>query len=295
MIMKKKSSRESGLFNLLILSLVLSGPVKQAYSQSPASDSSFHPYHVNYWVTGANIIAGGVLEVIGVPLLTPKSEISAGELQYLDRKDITSIDRWALNFDPSKRADYVRLSTQLGVVGAILPALTLLDRNVRRDWIDIVLMYAQTQAITNNLYLYSPFSPSFINRFRPIVYYDAVPTAERMSGGNRSSFYSGHAAGISAASFFTAKVFCDYHPELGAEKYLVYGAAAIPPLLMSYFRLRALAHFPTDLVTGIGVGALCGILVPELHRVHNKNFSVGLVSSPEATGIAITWHPDFLK
>ncbi len=294
MIMSKKSNKRFGLSGLIIFLFVVSGIAAPAYSQSSVSNSPVHPYHVNYWVTGANIIVGGALEVLGLPLMT-KSQISVGELDNLDRKDIKSIDSWALNFDPSKRADYVRLSTQLGVVGAILPALTLLDRNVRRDWIDIVLMYAQTQAITNNLYLYSPFGPSFINRFRPIVYYDAVPTAERMASGNRSSFYSGHDAGIAAASFFTAKVFCDYHPELGGKKYLVYAAAAIPPLLMSYFRLRALAHFPTDLITGIGVGALCGILVPELHRVQTKNISLGLVSSPEATGITVTWHTNFLK
>ena len=292
--MRKMSNSRFTLFSLVACSVTVIALVNPAYSQSSVSDSSFHPYHVNYWVTGGNIIAGGVLEVIGLPLMT-KSQISVVELENLDRKDIKSIDSWALNFDPSKRADYVRLSTQLGVVGAILPALTLLDRNVRRDWIDIVLMYAQTQAITNNLYLYSPFGPSFIDRFRPATYYDALPIAERENATNRSSFYSGHAAGIAAASFFTAKVFCDYHPELGGEKYLVYAAAAIPPLLMSYFRLRALAHFPTDLITGIGVGALCGILVPELHRVQNKNISLGLVSSPEGTGIAITWHPDFLK
>ncbi len=293
--MTKKSNNPFTLSSFVIFSVTVMALVKPAYSQSSVSDSSFHPYHVNYWVTGGNIIGGAVLEVIGVPLLTGKSQISIGELQNLDRNDFTSIDSWALKFDPSKRAEFTRLSTQLGVVGAILPAFTLLDRNIRRDWVDIVLLYAQTQAITNNLYLYSPFGASFISRFRPIVYYDAVPIAEKTAGTNRSSFYSGHVAGIAAASFFTAKIFCDYHPELGWNKCLVYGAAAIPPLLMSYFRLGALEHFPTDLMTGFGIGALCGILVPELHRVQDKNISLGLVSSPEATGIAITWQPDFLK
>jgi membrane-associated phospholipid phosphatase len=64
---------------------------------------------------------------------------------------------------------------------------------------------------------------------------------------------------------------------------------------MSYFRLRALEHFPTDVLVGFGVGALCGILVPELHRLQDKNISLGLYSSPEGTGIAMTWQTDFLK
>jgi hypothetical protein len=293
--MTKKSNNRFGLFNLVILSVTVMALVKPAQSQFADSDSSFHPYHVNYWVTGGNIIGGAVLEVIGVPLLTPKSAISIPELNSLDRADFTSIDSWALKFDPSQRAHYETLSSQLEIVGAVLPALTLLDRNIRRDWMDILLMYAQAQAITNNLYLYAPFGPSFINRFRPITYYDALPISERTSGHNRSSFYSGHVAAIAEASFFTAKIFCDYHPEWGWNKYLLYGAAAVPPLIMSYFRLRALQHFPTDLITGFGVGAVCGILIPELHRVHDKNVSLGLYSSSEGTGLAVKWQPDFLK
>ncbi len=279
-------------FIMLAFSICL---VKQVYPQSSASDSSFHPYHVNYWVTGGIIIGGLTLEKIGINWISNKSPISIGELQNLDRNDISPIDSWALRFDPSKRFHYIRLSGDLASVAAFLPVVMVVDHNIRKDWLDILVMYLQTQAVTNNFYLYSPFGATFQNRLRPIVYYTAVDTADRTALNNRNSLYSGHVADAAEASFFTAKVFCDYHPELGWNKYLVYGAAAIPPLLMSYFRLRSLAHFPTDLLTGFGVGALCGILVPELHRVQDKNISLGLVSSPEATGITITWQPDFLK
>jgi hypothetical protein len=279
-------------FIILVLSICL---VKPVYSQSSASDSSFHPYHVNYWVTGGVIIGGLALEKIGVAWIMNKSHVSIGELQNLDRHDFSPIDSWALKFDPSRRNYYVTLSTELASVSAILPALTMLDHNIRQDWGDVLLIYLQTQTITNNLYLYSPFGATFQNRLRPIVYYTSVDTADRTSDNNRNSLYSGHVASVAAASFFTAKIFCDYHPELGYNKYLIYGAAAIPPLLMSYFRLRALMHFPTDLLVGFGVGALCGILIPELHRLQDKNISWGLYSSSEGTGIAMTWQTDFFK
>jgi len=269
--------------------------VKQEYPQSSASDSSFHPYHVNYWVTGSIIIGGLTLEKIGVPWISNKSNITIAELQNLNRNDISPIDRWALNFDPSKRNYYNKLSSQMVLVGVLLPVLTMLDHNIRQDWLDVLMMYLQTQTITNNFYLYSPFGATFQNRLRPVVYYDAVNIADRTSSNNRNSLYSGHVAGTAAASFFTAKIFCDYHPELGWKKYLVYGSAAIPPLLMSYFRLGALAHFPTDLLTGLGVGALCGILIPEFHRLQDKNILLGVYSSFEATGLAIKWQPNFLK
>ncbi len=267
----------------------------QVYAAYPASDSSFHPYKVNYWVTGGIVVGGLTLEKIGVAWISNKSHISTGELQNLDRQDISPIDSWALKFDPSRRDYYERLSTGLASVSVFLPALTLLDHDIRQDWLDVLLMYMQTQTITNNLYLYSPFGATFQNRLRPMVYYTDLDTAARTTDNNRNSLYSGHTADVAACSFFTAKIFCDYHPELGNNKYLVYGAAAIPPLLMSYFRLGALKHFPTDLLVGFGVGALCGILVPELHRVQNKNISFGIYSSSEATGIAMTWQTDFLK
>lgn len=293
--MTKNSNNRFILFNFIIISFAIIGLVKPIYPQSSASDSSFHPYHVNYWVTGGIIIGGLTLEKIGVPWISNKSPISIGELQNLNRHDITPIDSWALNFDPSKMSYYKKLSGQLlsGIV--FLPVLTMLDHNIRQDWLDVLLIYMQTQTISNNFYLYSPFGATFQNRLRPVVYYDSVDIGVRTEPNNRNSLYSGHVAAAAVASFFTAKVFCDYYPELGWNKYLVYGAAAIPPLIVSYFRLRALAHFPTDVLVGFGVGALCGILIPELHRLQDKNISLGLYSSSEEKGIAIKWQPTFLK
>jgi membrane-associated phospholipid phosphatase len=269
--------------------------VKQAYPQFYDKDTLFHPYHVNYWVTGGMIIGGLTLESVGVAWISNKSQISLGEINNLDRNDISPIDSWALNFDPSKMSYYKNLSNKLQTVLAFLPFVTMLDPTIRKDWLDILLMYMQTQAITNNFYLYSPFGATFQNRLRPVVYYTAVDIGTRTEPNNRNSLYSGHVAAAAEASFFTAKIFCDYHPELGMNKYLVYGAASIPPLIMSYFRLRALAHFPTDILVGFAVGALCGILVPEFHRIDDGKMSLGLFSNPEATGVSITWSTNFFN
>ena len=63
-----------------------------------------------------------------------------------------------------------------------------------------------------------------------------------------------------------AKVISDYHPELGRKKWLVFAAAIIPPAIVGWYRIRALKHFPTDVLLGYLVGAAVGILVPELHK-----------------------------
>jgi membrane-associated phospholipid phosphatase len=292
----KKSKNRFILIEFIIFSLAVIGPVNPVYSQSPVRDTTFHPYHVNYWVTGGILIAGFAAEKNGVHWISEKTNLTNAEFQTLDRIDFAAIDRWALELDLSSMSYYVQLSDNVLMGIVILPALTMLDHNIRQDWLDVLLMYSETILITNNLYLYSPFGPTFVNRFRPVVYYDALGDSEvRTRGSNRNSFYSGHVASAASASFFTAKVFCDYHPELGWKKYLVYGAAAIPPLILSYIRLRALSHFPSDLLVGFGVGALCGILIPEIHRIGIENTSLGLYSSSEGTGIRLKWQPDFGK
>jgi membrane-associated phospholipid phosphatase len=294
--MTKKPKNRFLLIIVIIFSLVVTGMMKPVYSQSPKRDSTFHPYHINYWVTGGIIIVGIPATLIGAPLITNKSKLTIAEIQTLNRNDLNPIDRWALNLDPSKMSYYANVSdiTLTGII--LLPALDLFDHNIRQDGLDIALMYAETQIIVNNIYLYSPFGPLFQNRYRPAVYYDALGTSgARMTAWNRSSFYSGHVAAAAAATFFTAKVFCDYNPELGDKKYLLYGAATIVPLIEGYLRMKALDHFPSDILVGFGVGALCGILIPEIHRIKIENVSMGLYSSYEGTGISLKWNPDFLK
>ena len=295
--MTKKPKNRFIFIYVVNFSLAVIGMVNPMYSQSSVRDTTFHPYHVNYWVTGGIIVVGIPATLIGAPLITNKSKLTIAELQTLNRNDLNPIDRWALDLDPSKMSYYANLSdiTLTGFI--LLPALNLFDHTIRQDWLDIALMYAETQIIVNNIYLYAPFGPLFQNRYRPAVYYDELGTSgARTTSWNRSSFYSGHAASAAAASFFTVKVYCDYHPELiGWNKYLLYGAAAIPPLIEGYLRMKALDHFPSDVLVGFGVGALCGIVIPELHRIKIENVSMALYSSYEGTGISLKWQPDFLK
>jgi len=213
----------------------------------------------------------------------------------LNKSTINSIDSWAFNQDPSKIDVFAKYSDYTVAFTVVLPALLMFDKQIKRDLLDVLLMYVETMSITPNIYEWSPLGVNFQNRIRPIAYYDQLTYDQRKSANNRNSFYSGHEAVVTASTFFMAKVYSVYHPEIGNNKYLLYGAAMIPPLIEGYFRVKSLAHFPSDVMVGMGVGALCGILIPEFHRFHDKNISLGLYSSSVATGIAITWQPDFLK
>lgn len=269
----------------------------QLNAQYIKTDSLKHVYKVNYWVSGGIALAGGVSNYLGIPHIINKPEITVTEFQTLDRAQFGGFDRTALNQDPLKREMYNKDANILLITGVTMPVLLAFDKRIQKDWGKILVMYLETISIASNVYTYAYIGPSVQNKFRPIVYYDALTYAERNDGNNRNSFYSGHVASTAAATFFMAKVYTDYHPELGAKKYLIYTAAAIPPLLLGYFRVKGLRHFPTDVAVGFAVGALCGILIPEIHRIKlkNKDMSIGLASNGVATGIGLKWQPGSSK
>lgn len=276
----------------LILAFLSIFLVEQAYAQT--SDTLFHPYHVNGWVSGSIMVVGLTANALGIPLVMNKAVITQVELDALNKNVINNIDRTSLHQDPSQMKTYENYSTYSIPIMVLLPSLLLFDKQIRNDWVDVLLMYMETMSITPNIYEWSPLGPTFQNRFRPVTYYTQL-TTDRTSGNNRNSFYSGHVATVSASTFFMVKVYSDFNPQIGANKYLLYGAATIPPLILGYFRVKALKHFPSDVLVGMGVGALCGIIIPEFHRLDDKGIKLGMFSSPEATGITLAWQPGFLK
>ncbi|HXD79026.1 MAG TPA: phosphatase PAP2 family protein [Puia sp.] len=257
------------------------------------TDSSERPrrYHVNY-VTGSVIIGVGLgTDAFAISRIKDKPDLSDAELQALNPGSVNSFDRWALHQDPSNYLHYSKLSDILEPpLFILLPAMLGLDKKIpKKEWLDILFMYIEGHTITFTFYNYSWLGPTAHDRFRPLTYYTQLPLSARKNGGNRNSFYSGHTASVAFTSFFVAKVFCDYHPDLGFGKYLVYTAALIPPGVMGYFRVRSLAHFPSDALVGLGLGAMVGIVVPAIHKTKYKGVALNLFSTPAATGLDLCW------
>lgn len=251
-------------------------------------------YHVNYPVTG--VIIGGLMipDYFAISRIKGKKAISDEELAFLnteEQKDlINPIDRWALRLKVSDRKLYQQISDYTIISSILLPCLLTFNKTIRKDWFDLLLMYTEGHIITFTFYNYSFFGPTFQNRYRPLTYYSEIPDNERKEGGNRNSFYSGHVASCAYSTFFMAKVYCDYHPNIGAAKYIWYAAATIPPMFLGYSRLKGLKHFPSDNLVGFALGAVIGIVVPELHKnPKNKDISLGMFTSPDGMGLSIRW------
>jgi membrane-associated phospholipid phosphatase len=139
-----------------------------------------------------------------------------------------------------------------------------------------MFLYLETQALGSSLFTFA--GVTFIDRIRPFVYYPEVSLNSKIEGaGTQNSFFSGHTSAAATASFFMAKVYIDYHPEMKRKKWLLYAGAIIPPASVGYYRYKALRHFPSDIIVGIIAGAAAGILVPELHKIQfgkKQNFSI---------------------
>jgi hypothetical protein len=271
-----------------------------AFCQS--ADSTVKPkekikrYKVNYWVTGSIIGVGMVSDYFAISRLKSKPKITTEELAFINSDQqknlINSIDRKALGQNISNRDLYTSISDYGEIVIFLLPSLLIIDKKIRKDWFDILLMYVEGHTITFSFYNYSPLGPTFQNRCRPFVYYPELGDDYRMNNNNsRNSFFSGHVGSCAYSTFFMAKVYCDYHPNLGAKKYLLYLAASVPPAIIGFARVKSLAHFPSDVAVGFGLGAIIGIVIPELHKNRKfKDFSLGMFTAPEGMGLSLGWN-----
>lgn len=253
-----------------------------------------HLYRMNYWVSGGFSLAATAANVYAIPtIIKSKQQITDAELAALNKNIFSGFDRIALEQNPNDRDMWYKASDYTLPVIVASAAVLGLDKKIQKDWARLLLLYYETHAVTFTLYNFSFFGPAFQNKIRPVSYYTELPTDKRNGGNNRNSMYSGHTASSAAATFFMVKVYSDYHPELGAKKYLLYGLASIPPLAEGFLRVKALAHFPSDVMMGFVIGAACGIAIPSIHHIRNHNLDIGMTGTPVGPGIGLTWHPSY--
>jgi hypothetical protein len=256
-------------------------------AQPTGSRDSTDIFKVNYWVSSGIIVSGIFTNSLSHKILRDKSGISAEQIDKITARGVKGFDSWSLRQDPFKKDEAAHSSNKLLVATVALPFLLPLDKRVRKEWKKVFIMYGEAHAVDANFYGWSPLGPQLIDRYRPQLYYEELPLEERNFGNLKNSFYSGHVSSAAVPTFFAAKVLSEFHPEWGNKKYIAYALAAIPPTVIGYYRIKALKHFPSDIIVGGIVGATIGILIPELHKKTKGKSRIGLLQQGDAIGVRL--------
>lgn len=252
------------------------------------SSDSTSVYRINR-LTNTAIVAGSfAINYWGNQRIISKPDISMEELEELDPSKIPFMDERALNLDYTDRKDFQDLSDVFLVAFLAAPVTLFIDREIRKDWIDVTLLFFKTSIWTNLTYSWGP--PQYIDRIRPIAYYQEVPIKERTTSVNRSSFFSGHTSAGTSGLFFLAKVLNDYHPEWKGRKWYLFGGATVLSCSMGYSRYRGLKHFPSDIFVGFAMGAAGGILIPEMHKIKDQKLKMSFLYQEDTPALGLSYH-----
>jgi hypothetical protein len=213
-----------------------------------------------------------------------KPSSSPEEIYALRKENVNSFDRWAAgNWDEKvDKFSYIPFYAAMP-----LPLLLFLDKDIRRDAGKISLMYLEAISITGFFYTGSTY---LTDRYRPFAYNTSLDIHKRTDGGAKNSFLAGHLAVVATSTFFTAKVYSDYHPE-SKVKWLFYTGATAATAWMAYMRLRSGHHFPSDIAAGLVLGVGSGLLVPTFHknRALKKHDISFIPFSGESHGVAMIY------
>ncbi|MFZ2897929.1 MAG: phosphatase PAP2 family protein [Saprospiraceae bacterium] len=229
------------------------------------------------WIGGAGmaLLASNLGLSAGLQPLDPTS------IALLNPKDIGRFDRSAaFRFSPDAgQRSFIALAS----AGALASAAGLLTPS--RDWPSLALIWLETNltAMSGTLAF-----KNGVRRVRPFVYNPAAPLDLKTEKDARRAFFSGHTSLAAANTFFAAQVFEGYFPESRLRP-LVWGLAATIPAWTAAERYLAGKHFPSDLLAGYAFGALCGWLIPRLHR-QTGNIHLSPISS--GIGLSLEWQLD---
>ena len=258
------------IFSLLLLSLTLCS--LQAQQESPYECKKQKDAIIS---TFASASLG-----FGYYLQSQTKPLAPEQISLLDKNSVNRFDRIATSYSSltaKKASDFFFFGT------LAMPSVFVFSKKMRRDAKDIALIYGETLFFTTGLTI---ITKNTAHRIRPLVYNSNFSLEDKMTKNARFSFFSGHASIVAASSYFTAKVFADYHPD-SKWKPWVWGAAVTFPAITGYLRVRAGKHFPTDVMTGYAVGALVGYFVPHIHKKKNRNKNLSMSLLP--TGGYLSW------
>jgi membrane-associated phospholipid phosphatase len=216
----------------------------------------------------------------------PAPSVGVSSLLGIDRVAVTQ------KIDPHA-ATYSNIGLSTAVAFAVVDPLL----SGFRDGTDALLvdafMYAESASLALTL---TDITKIAVRRPRPIDYINCPPvenstrtgTVPNQGPGCNStdlglSFFSGHAAAVAAigaTATYLALVRSPHSP----RPWITLAAATALTAFVSYERVRAGEHFPTDVIAGSMAGAAIGVLVPHLHRHKQEPPAVWVGAAPAPRG-----------
>ena len=249
------------IVSLFVVSINVMAQDKLIY-ESPAKEKPTSVYKINNALDLPITAATVGWSLYGMSKIYGRDQVPVSELNALKISDINSFDRPVADNYSVKSKD---LSDKFFYGSMPLPLILLADKKIRKDALKVGVLYLEAMGITGTLYT---SSARIVNRFRPYAYNTNVGISTRQRGGARNSFFAGHPAVVATGTFFMAKVYSDYHPDM-RNKWILYSIAGAATATTAILRVKAGQHFYSDVITGVTVGTLSGILIPHLHKRKN--------------------------
>jgi hypothetical protein len=224
---------------------------------------------------------------------------STGELRpqqippNFDGSKLLPIDRFAITQNADESA---HVTSNVGLAAALSfamldPVLSRFREHDLQSGLVDGILYAESAAITWGL---TNLAKAAIRRPRPQAYIDAAahkndPNYSNASTDSTLSFFSGHAS-MTASISATATYLAFARSPGTARPWVTLAVGVALTAFVSEERVRAGAHFPTDVIAGAVAGAGVGIIVPHLHRsegIKQRRMWVGFAPSESGTGGAL--------
>jgi membrane-associated phospholipid phosphatase len=188
-----------------------------------------------------------------------------------DPSRLLGIDRMALNetFDPNARA-WSNAGLYAAIGFAVLdPVFSGFRENKQAAFVDATI-YAESLSTTFAL---TELAKIAVRRPRPSAYVEQEALDQKYGPNGPSitdtdqalSFFSGHTA-ICAATTATATYLAFSRAPDSPRPWITLAIGTLVTTAVGIERVRAGAHFPTDVIAGAFAGTGVGILVPHLHR-----------------------------
>ena len=263
---------------ILFSIMILSNLIGQKDTASVAPDS---PYYLSKRMDlPLAAVSTGLLVGAELVDVTPLTE---DDINDLNKDEVSDFDYSATeNWDENSIATSdLLLYSSIG-----LPAILLIDKEIRRDYKKFMSIWAETFVLTYGL---TNLTKVLVSRPRPYLYGTSEGSEEhKMKDDNQRSFFSGHTSLSAASWFMMASMYQDYHPESKLAPY-IWATAYLVPAATGYYRYDAGKHFLSDVLTGYFIGRAIGVMVPRWHKKSSR-VDVGLMLLPSGEpGVQLTY------